>query len=145
MCTGLQSKPQAAFSLVEVMVALAVFTLVIAGAFVAINRGYDLVTESRHYTRASQVIQSEIELLRTLPWDTFSGLDAATLENLFDQQIESQFGAGTYDGAIVIRSLGTNFIGIDVSVTWSDIRGKDKVVTYRTEFTKEGVNDYYIN
>ena len=71
MCTGLQSKPQAAFSLVEVMVALAVFTLVIAGAFVAINRGYDLVTESRHYTRASQVIQSEIELLRTLPWDTF--------------------------------------------------------------------------
>ena len=145
MNTCSKIKSQAAFSLIEVMVALTIFSFVIASAFVAISRGYELVSEARHYTRASQILQSEIELLRTLPWATFSGLDSDTLSGYFETEIQAQFGAGVYDGEVDITPIGTDFVTIDVSVTWTDSNEREKTVTYTTAFSRGGVNDYYIN
>ena len=145
MNTCSKIKSQAAFSLIEVMVALTIFSFVIASAFVAISRGYELVSEARHYTRASQILQSEIELLRTLPWATFSGLDSDTLSDYFETEIKAQFGAGVYDGEVDITPIGTDFVTVDVSVTWTDSNEREKTVTYTTAFSEGGVNDYYIN
>lgn len=139
------TKGKAAFTLVEVIIALSIFVLVIAGAFVAIGRGYDLVDGSRHYTRSAQILQSEIELLRTLPWATFSALDDATLTTKFNDQIKSQFGSGTYTGKVSTTTYDGDLMRVDVVVSWKDANGKTRSVTYTTAFTEEGVNDYYIN
>ncbi len=147
VCMNCYSHPRsnAGLTLVEVMVALGIFMLVIVGAFLAIGRGFDLVEGSRHYTRSSQILQSEIELLRTLPWATFSVLDDDTLTSRFKTQIDSQFGAGTYDGKVATTMTGGDRMRVDVSVAWTDANSKTKTVTYTTYFTEGGVNDYYIN
>ena len=64
-------RTQSAFTLVEVMISTFIFGLVILVALVSVGKGIELVYASRQNTRASQILQSELELLRTLPWDTF--------------------------------------------------------------------------
>ena len=73
----------AGFTLVEVLIAMVLFTMVIAGGFAGISRGFQLVEASRNYTRSSQMLQSELELLRTLPWATFSALSDTELTEKF--------------------------------------------------------------
>jgi prepilin-type N-terminal cleavage/methylation domain-containing protein len=141
----LSENRQAGFTLVEVMIAMVVFSMVIAGGFVGISRGFELIETSRNYTRSSQVLQSELELLRTLPWETFSELSDSELTDKFQQQIISQFGQDTYTGTVTTKLWGGDLMQVIVTVEWSGSKGRVHLLNYMTCFTEGGVNDYYIN
>ena len=136
---------QVGFTLIEVMVAMIVFSMVIAGGLVGISRGFELIDTTRNYTRSSQVLQSELELLRTLPWATFSVLSDSELTGKFQEQIISQFDEGTYKGSVVTNMTGDDLMQITVTVEWAGRRGRVHTLNYITFFTEGGVNDYYIN
>lgn len=133
------------FTLVEVIVALSIFTMVIAGGIIGIGRGFELVNTSRNYTRSSQVLQSELELLRTLPWETFTTLSDEELTKQFQLQISDQFDAGKYSGSVETSSTGGDLMEVIVKVEWNAARGRTYTLSYITYFTEGGVNDYYIN
>mgnify|MGYP001591617813 CR=1 FL=1 len=139
------TKRKEAFTLIEVIVAMAIFALVIAGGIVGVRRGFELVDTSRHYTRSSQVLQSELELLRTLPWATLSSLTNDELTSKFNQQIRDQFGSGTYTGSVATEVFGGDKMKVAVNVEWSGRSARVHAVSYITYFTEGGVNDYYIN
>ncbi|MDG1242146.1 MAG: prepilin-type N-terminal cleavage/methylation domain-containing protein [Opitutae bacterium] len=136
---------QGAFTLIEVMVAMVVFTMVIAGGLVGISRGFELIDTTRNYTRSSQVLQSELELLRTLPWSTFSQLTDIELTEKFQEQIIAQFGEGSYDGTVATELTGGDLMQVVVTVEWSARKGRVHTLNYVTFFTDGGVNDYFLN
>ena len=136
---------QGAFTLIEVMVAMIVFSMVIAGGLVGISRGFELIDTTRNYTRSSQVLQSELELLRTLPWSTFSQLSESELTEKFQEQIVTQFGEDSYVGAFTTELTGGDLMKVVVTVEWSARKGRVHTLNYVTFFTEGGVNDYYLN
>ena len=136
---------QGAFTLIEVMVAMIVFSMVIAGGLVGISRGFELIDTTRNYTRSSQVLQSELELLRTLPWSTFSQLSDSELTEKFQEQIVAQFGADSYVGAVATELTGGDLMQVVVTIEWSARKGRVHTLNYVTFFTDGGVNDYYLN
>ncbi|MEZ7843324.1 MAG: prepilin-type N-terminal cleavage/methylation domain-containing protein [Opitutales bacterium] len=136
---------QGAFTLIEVMVAMIVFSMVIAGGLVGVSRGFELIDTTRNYTRSSQVLQSELELLRTLPWSTFSQLSDSELTEKFQEQIVAQFGADSYVGAVATELTGGDLMQVVVTVEWSARKGRVHTLNYVTFFTDGGVNDYYLN
>ena len=136
---------QGAFTLIEVMVAMIVFSMVIAGGLVGISRGFELIDTTRNYTRSSQVLQSELGLLRTLPWSTFSQLSDSELTEKFQEQIVAQFGADSYVGAVATELTGGDLMQVVVTVEWSARKGRVHTLNYVTFFTDGGVNDYYLN
>jgi len=129
-------------TLVEVMVAMAIFGLVIAGGLIGVRRGFEVVENSRHYTRVSQLLQSEAESLRTLSWSDFSALPAeeeVDLDPVFDD-------AGTYDIYTVkrtITSISSSLKQVDVVASFVNRQGKRISMTYTTFVSEDGVNDYY--
>lgn len=129
------------FTLVEVIVSMTVFTMVIAGALVGISRGLDMVALSRHNTRVSQIMQSEIESLRTLSWLEFQKLPSSVVID-----IKTEFGTSVYDAYSVTREIiseESDLSRIELTVTYTGSNQKLVTVKCQTYFTEGGVNDYY--
>ena len=91
------------------------------------------------------MLQSELELLRTLPWSTFSQLSDSELTEKFQEQIVAQFGADSYVGAVATELTGGDLMQVVVTVEWSARKGRVHTLNYVTFFTDGGVNDYYLN
>jgi prepilin-type N-terminal cleavage/methylation domain-containing protein len=144
--------PRGGFTLVEVMIGVFIFAMVIAGGLITVSKGFELVDNARHHTRASQILQSEIELLRTRPWKTLKGEDSSSLSTQFKQQIEAQFSDGSYaaytgdanNPPTVVADFSTTPAEVTVSVSWRNRLGRLYTKSYTTYFTEGGVNDYYI-
>lgn len=133
------------FTIVEVMVAMALFGLVIAGGLVGMRRGFEVVENSRHLNRTSQILQSEIESLRTLPWAQINNLPAS--EDLTDK-IKVQFDTSDYNAYVVTRTTDSvdgdaSLKLVTVMVTYKNRQNKQVTRSYVTIFTSGGVTDYY--
>lgn len=129
------------FTLTEVIVALGIFSMVIAGGLIGIRRGYELIGNSRDYTRISQILQSEVEALRTMAWDDLIELSDNKLI-----EVETQFDLSAYDAYTVRRKIFTEsptLRRVEVTVSFKNDQGRLVTLKYLTFFTKGGVNDYF--
>lgn len=137
----LNRKSESGFTLIEVTVAIAIFGLVIAGGLIGVRRGFEVVEHSRHYTRVSQILQSELEELRTYDWDVVNGMPATT-----SLTIDPEFDNGTFDIYTVTRNItviNSELKQIDVIGSYVNRRGQTVTMSYTSFYSKEGVNDYY--
>lgn len=129
------------YSLVEVIVAAGIFALVITGGIGGVRMGLHIVDNSRHYTRISQILQSELESLRALSWDE---LQALPLQS--EIPIDPKFSTAAYDAYTLQRSMVTespSLRRIEVLVQYHTRSGKAAALKYITFFSEGGVNDYY--
>ena len=127
--------------MVELMVSMVVILVIFAGGFGALLQGNKLIEIARDETRASQVLQSEIEDLRTLDWATLSGLDT---EAVYDPESSfSEVYAERYTVSRVITPLSSTESRVNMQVTWTDNRGTNHMREYVTLFAKDGLYDYY--
>ncbi len=138
---GRRGSSRAGFTLVEVIVAMGIFSMVIAGGLIGVRRGFELVGNSRHYTRVSQILQSEVEALRTLTWD-----DLIELEDNELITVDTQFDISAYDAYTVRRRIYTEAASlrrVEITVSYKNERGRLITLKYLTFFTDGGVNDYF--
>lgn len=129
------------YSLAEVIVAAGIFALVITGGIAGVRMGFKIVDDSRHHTRVSQILQSEVESLRSLSWKELMQLPSTA-----DVAINPQFSTAAYDAYTVKRNISTESATlrrIEVTVTYNSRNGKEVNLKYLTFFTEGGVNDYY--
>ncbi|MDQ8193358.1 prepilin-type N-terminal cleavage/methylation domain-containing protein [Coraliomargarita sp. SDUM461004] len=129
------------FTLTEVIVAIGIFTMVIAGGLSGVRRGFDILQDSRNYTRVSQILQSEIETLRTLSWDELTALP----QNVAIE-VDTQFDTSAYDMYVVrrwITEVNEDVRQVRVIVSYENDRGRLVTLRYHTFFTRGGVNDYF--
>ncbi|HKK18941.1 MAG TPA: type II secretion system protein [Opitutales bacterium] len=129
-----------AFTLVELLVAMVIFASVIAGGLACLRMGLNQIDNARSETRASQVMQSEIERLRSLAWDNFTALDGSDQE----VSLSSEFNDSAYGSFKMKRSItgsGTSR-KITLIIEWEDLRGASHSKSYATQYTRGGLYDY---
>lgn len=175
-CTTLGRRPtkrdRRAFTLVEVMLSSFVMVFGIASAIIVLQSGFKAIDNSRSTTLAAQIMQSEMERIRLLPWDTSTVvLDAGGQPVLKDGtpvlkpavvrlpakeeiDITTLFPAGDTTTRLarrfnVIRTSEdiSGRVGemktITIHVTWRGIDGIVRTRTSSTQYSKNGLYDYY--
>lgn len=148
--TGTQS-PKRGFSLVEIMIAMTVLAIIFTGAFGALQMGYGMTREARDRTRASQILQTELEAMRTYNWTQLTTLktesdSASGTQGYVDFDPRGEFIAAYKDNffckrKVTLRSNGEQ-MDIILKVNW-DAYPNQKEEIFTTTFTKDGLNDYY--
>ncbi len=129
------------YTLIELMVGIMILGIVLATAFTGMKQGFYLLESARDNTLASQVMQGEMENLRTTNWDTIDALkgtsDFAPDSDILSGQDES------YTSQRVITSTKVGQLEVVLNVTWTDSRGISHTNNYVSYFTKDGLNDFY--
>jgi prepilin-type N-terminal cleavage/methylation domain-containing protein len=130
------------FTLVEVIVSMFLMATVFTAAFGSYFLGMRIIEDARDQVRASQIIQSELEKLRTANWDQ--------LENMLYAEplkVDQDFATNYAKDYVGIRYLWDVTAGqqkwVVVIVTWKNSRGLLTRQVFNTVFTKDGLNDYY--
>lgn len=129
------------FTLIELMVAISIFSLAIAGAWMGLNKGYDLVEASRQYTRASQILQSEMEVLRNYNWNEVDALPASEL--LTVDPVYSNGADDMYSITRTVSPVNSTLKQVGVTLSYVNRRGRTVVLKYVSFYAQDGVNDYY--
>ncbi|PXA04502.1 hypothetical protein DDZ13_04825 [Coraliomargarita sinensis] len=128
------------FTLVELLIAMVIFAAVVASGLACVRMGLNQINNARSETRASQVMQSEIERLRSLAWNDFTALDGS------DQSValDSEFSDAAYDSFNMKRSISGsgNSRKITLVIEWEDLSGASHSKSYVTQYTKGGLYDY---
>jgi prepilin-type N-terminal cleavage/methylation domain-containing protein len=134
---------RAGFSLIEVMTAVFILGLSIAGSLVSLQMAFGMAETARDQTLASQFLQAEIETLRLKNW---AELTALPREAVFE--IHGDFGEEVARRYTCIRRIedlraGVAVKRVVVQATWKTRNGVDRELVYETRIAQNGINDYY--
>lgn len=135
----------------------------IASSIIVIQAGFRSLDTARNTTLAAQIIQSEMERIRLLPWDTSSsgkvsiagatsGLAAQSgypnvdLSNIFPSDtLTTQLG-GRFSATRTVTDVpgrGSEIKLITITVAWKGIDGASHTRVSTTQYAKNGLYDYY--
>lgn len=128
--------------MVEVCIATLVLGILIGSILTVVTQAYVILSRSRETLRANQILQQEMETIRTYSWSQMTN--------------SSNFGSATYtDQGVrysVSRSVsncsnstsyGTNYMKqVTVTVTWTNMSGQAISKNMTTLITQGGLNDY---
>lgn len=141
-----------AFTIVEVAVAAVILAFGITSSIITIQSGYRTMDDARNLTIASQVLQSELERLRLLPWSSDTGgesISALAASETVD--LSSSFTSNAQIAArfTLVRTVAptsgreATMRDITLTVTWTGIYGVSHSRTFTTRYCKDGLYDYY--
>ena len=116
------------------MVGMMILGIILASTYTAMQQGFYLLESTRSNTRVSQVLQDEMESLRTMNWSAIEALDSS---GGFFEEISG------FTCQRVISVPKANQLEVVLTVSWTNSRGMDFTTKYITYFTKEGLNDFY--
>lgn len=139
---ALRRRGAAGFTILEVMVAAVVLVLGITTAIVTLQRGFQAVDTARHYTFASQVMQSELERLRLKSWSQVQALQDASDNAVEVPRVAGTSGA-TFNCTRSIRDLKTDMKEITLTSTWRGYDGRAHTARLITRYGKSGLYDYF--
>jgi uncharacterized protein (TIGR02598 family) len=140
----LQTTSTAGFTLVEVVISMTLMALIFTAAFGSYFLGMDMIDDSREEVRVSQIIQSEIERLRTKNWGQLGLMASGETfdpDGEFVKQYSDKYNAYRY--VILLTNQRSQQYLVAVRVTWTTQSGRTTVRWFNTIFTKGGLNDYY--
>jgi Tfp pilus assembly protein PilV len=146
---------EAAFTIPEVMVATFVMALGIATSIIAMQAGFKQIDVARGTTLASQIIQSEMERLRMMPWSKTSPVNV--VDSIAELPATTTFDGTTFFSANpelagkyqITRTATadpdrpTEVMNIVVQVRWQsyDLRWHQR--SFSSTYCKNGLYDYY--
>lgn len=144
--------PKRAFSIVEVMMAVAVMALAITTSITTMQRGFLSLDTARKMTIAGQILQCEMEKMRMVPWATINAypatLDPMTLDTIFlsNPAISSAFTLRR-DVTVIEAASATvrGRVQITYTVSWKSYDGRTLSRNYTTYYGEKGLYDYYYN
>jgi Tfp pilus assembly protein PilV len=146
---------QAGFTIIEVALSAFVLTFGIATSIIALQMGFKALDVARDSTLAAQIMQSEIERLRLLPWNNASTVAKDSIVELeVSEQVplSSMFTSNATLAAKfkVHRAITTDpdpnradVRYITLTVAWTSISGKSYSRSFTTMYAKNGLYDYY--
>lgn len=132
----------AGITLVELMVAVFILGIVFTSAFGVLGQGFNMIETSRDYTRVAQILQSEMESVRTMNWAAITALP--TSSNFTpDPEFIATFG----DRYTFTRDIATPKVNqrtVVLTGSWQSRKGPVITRFYKTTYTMGGLNDFYI-
>ncbi|WP_309387389.1 PulJ/GspJ family protein [Cerasicoccus frondis] len=128
------------FTLVELIIGMALAGIIFTGAFSGMKTGFDIVEEARDQARVTQLLQSEIERMRTLNWTDISALPAK--ETIALEGALASTYRNRYSFIRTIAANGSDRVLVTVTASWTN-SGRDRTLTMTTGFAQNGLYDYY--
>lgn len=135
-----RSRFRRAFSLIEVMTASVVLVIGISGALVTLQRSLTAIAHARQLDLVSNVLQGELERLRTSGWPELQALQEAGVTRIAAPG-STAFARFTCEREI--RDLRDDMKEITVRATWGGRDGRAHAATLVTRYSRSGLNDYY--
>ena len=136
-----RQRSQSGFTLVEVLVGTMLMAIIFTAAYGSYLIGLDMVGESRQEVRAAQIIQSQLEAMRTYNWDDLSKL-ATEEELVLEGEFIEQF-AGMFQVTRKIEDFNEIQKRVTLWVTWTNASNQSTYRRFTAIFTKNGLSDYY--
>lgn len=133
-------KSSAGFTLIEIMVSMALMAIVFTAAFGTHFLAMRMIEDSRDQIRASQIIQSELEAMRTMNWSDIEALDGKSTFAPRGQFV--QVFADRYTAEREVKPISSSQKEVIIRVSWN-VRGKTYFQIFNTVFTRNGLNDYH--
>lgn len=136
------------FTLVEAAVGMLILATVFTALFGAIGQGINMIEHARDLTRSSQVLQSEMETLRTWKWTELQAKATASNQYSYDFYFpDSDFGNAYNNKYRIARRLFYTDATNELIEAWLWV-GYTTPEGYRwrrviTQFTEDGLNDFY--
>lgn len=128
-------------TLVEVMIAMFIMTLILASSMAAMMRTYPALDTARNVTVAGQMMQDEMERLRLMNWTTLNAVanGPVTIDSRFSSNpaVASRF---TVDRTIA--AVSTNMRQITITVSWTGNDGRAHSRSYQALYGKDGIYDF---
>jgi type II secretory pathway pseudopilin PulG len=153
-----------AFTLIEVAVSTVILALCIATSITTLQFGIRSVDTARNMTLASQIMQSQMEILRLQNWSQIVALQQVQIDAGFPTtpitvEAEEWIGTGTatpLDDTLTelaenfnCTRLVTDISGrsdiklITLNVAWNGVDGRAHSLSYQTRYAKNGLSDYF--
>jgi len=143
---------QGAFTLAEVMIAVAVIGVMFVSLYVGISFGFSVTDFERQNLRATQIMLQRLEGIRLLNWNQLGNTDinpTTFYEQYYPLSGTNQASGITYTGAVEVVSATLDPIPtysdkikkITVTVTWQSgsVPRKRSVSTYSSQY---GLQNY---
>lgn len=133
------------FTLVEIMIAILVLGLVLSAAFGTVTQALQTVETARDYARVAQILQSEMEDLRTKSWSALEAqqsADGGRVSIDLTSEFNEAFGS-RYRAYRLIENRHVDQKQATISVSWLDAHGNFRKKQTVSWFTKNGLHDYY--
>jgi Tfp pilus assembly protein PilV len=128
-------------TLVEVMIAMFILTLVFASSAAAMLRTFPALDTARSVTVAGQMMQDEMERLRLMNWTTLNAVanGPVTIDSRFSSNpaIASRFTVNR-----TITAVSTNMRQITITVSWTGNDGRTRSRSYESLYGKDGIYDF---
>lgn len=154
---------QAGFTLIEVALAATILLFGFVGMINAISVGTEMLDTARKQTVAAQIVQVEVDFLRTLDWNSILNLSSTGATALTDQSAYPEFNSSlslkpkpaailnadsTFQLSRQVSDVhgsgsGATLRGVTVSVTWVGNTGKQHTRSCQAYFGKNGLNVSY--
>lgn len=139
---GKRTSRRAGFSLLEVSISSLVIAIFISSILTTVISGYAVLDRSRETLRANQIIQQELETLRTYSWSQVTNAANFYTTNYADQGNSYKVTRmlTNYNNS---TSYSTNYMRkVTVSVVWTNGPGKTITKDMTTLISQGGLNDY---
>ena len=137
------------FTLVEVMVAIAIFSVVAISLFQMLAQGFVYAQNSRDINRATQTLQYQMETLRATTWANLVAMAGTTTIQVNDVGVPVDTGGvvpfdwAEFSMTQVVALEKTDHYNVVLVLSWTDRNSRQHFKTYRTWFTKNGLNEFY--
>lgn len=157
--SGRRIRATTGFTIIEVALASFVMAFGIATSIIAMQMGFKALDVARDSTLASQIMQSEIERLRLMPWTKITGGAVEPKDSITEL---AALGTATVDLTTMFTSsaaIGAKFTVtrtatldgtrssevcyITVNVAWNSYDGRNHTRSFTTMYSKNGLYDYY--
>jgi prepilin-type N-terminal cleavage/methylation domain-containing protein len=131
--TDARKAKKGGFTLIEVLVTMMILAVVLTALLSCFIQGFDILTRMKQMTIATQSIQNELELIRSMHYNDILSLDD-TFTNDSLSYLENSSGIIDLED-----SVGAEIKKLTVSVTWI-YRGRQMQKEIVTYVTKKGIN-----
>lgn len=143
------AKGKRAFTLVEVFVSIVIFGIFIASIFQYFKYNLSLNETARDLNRVTQIMQYQMEDLRSTKWADLSKLEGKTTIKVdqdgipVDSKGSVPFNWQNFSLIQTLTLSKTGFYRAVIEASWTDREGKQYSRRFETWLAKEGLNAYY--
>jgi hypothetical protein len=119
-----------------------VAAVLIGSILTTITQGFSILTRSREIGRANQILQEELETVRTYSWSNVTNTANFNSTNYTDGGIVYAVSRAVTNSNVSYSYASNNLKEITISLVWTNHSGTVVNLKMSTLVSKAGLNDY---
>lgn len=140
---------EAATTLVDVIIAVAMLAVMAGGVIGALTYGFYTMQMARENQRATQIILEKVEAIRLYNWSqvTNNGFIPATFTDVYDPQASTNSQGVVYSGTVskssvpFTNSYSPYMLQLTIGLTWNT-RSITRTRSLTTYIARDGIQNY---